>query len=1585
MDASNTACDKKVSTRIARSVLALALAFGMVPIASASAADPSSTWADDIPAMLAAGPYVEGEVVACFDSAAAMPLSAEAVVEPLIELDDQGNGSANRLTVVRDEGMSTEALLRSLADNPSVLFAEPNYTGATLPDAEESAAARAISNVVATNGAANNAFKDMTAFQWGFENNPATLQTPDLPNTASANPPDWNTANGNMDGKEVVVAVLDSGIDTSHPDLDDSIYRFTAAQQQALGCGEYGYNAEAAANPALDATDVTDRVRHGTHCAGIVAAEWDGAGTSGIASDAKLMIIKNGDATSSLVDQLNAYAFIKKAVLEQHINVQVTSNSWVVAQATRSLDAAVRDLGESCGIVSVFGAGNWTRDNDENLYSGSVLKDNPYAVVVAATNAADELWSQSHWGANTVDIGAPGGGILSTVPFANARYMPDFASEGSNLFYEGFDAGGDASSVAFAAVKATGESVPLTNASHDTSAFANGSGSFSATLDQPIDIHGSNAKYVVEITASGITPPTDDAATMFGLSMYSEMFIAPFGAEVKLKDGSWDSLQDGEFGLAKFLGQTWDMLDLDLPANVDFDKFALRLTFVAGGQPVVWFDSVGIGTQKVPYDYLSGTSMATPAAAGACAILAAQHPSDTAAQRASRLKGSVRPNASLAGRTTTGGTLDLSVVGDPSAPGTSLNPTVESLDAAGTSLQVKGSAFGASAGTVEIRAAGLGDEDKSFPATIDAWSDDSIQLTSSEPLSGIVDVRVTTTQKKSAHESFFVSEGSTVFERTLSLPASTGEDYLVDDFIDYETSGILQPLQDNLYALPQTALIEESVFVQRMWRYDIPADAWMEASALPEPLQDASAALWNGTLVVKGTSMEIVSSGVPRSWGAVDPASADKAEVRLYAYNPASDRWSELPTEGIPLGSTLVNANETLLLVGGDKGEDSATGILSYDASSGALSPAGTLAVARTNPQVVASGSTLYAYDTQNKSLETVRNGAGTVLENAFPAFLSGANDARSFAAVSEGIVMVGPLSADSKADTYVLRDGRTSFEPYGKRSSDAKALSPTITSYHGSLYVLGSSWLEPDGRYFRATAFDTAETPGDVPAERTSFDLRDHGFVTPVRNQGSSSICWSFSSIASLESSVLRNGGPSLDLSPYQAAYFTVMGNEEREALGINEFMPDNPYLGGIAPFRLAASLAAGKGAALVQPGINDGPYNLDESLRYASDVRLTGTAFLDGKAASYWEVPQKSAMKARAKDIVENQGPVIAEFCSSSGFGNYNAEKHCYYLAPNIPFSAPDHYVAIVGWDDAFPRSSFNEGMRPARDGAWLVKNSWGTDFGDEGYCWISYEDASLTLLGALTGDLAREGEQTYQKDTAGWLNSLSIDGSTSGFAANTYASKRDETLDRVMICTTGENAAYQVDVYRNLTDADNPSSGNLVSTQKGTAELPGYRTVALDKPVELSAGDSFSVVVRLQNASYAYPVAVEVFTPDLELPEAQPAYLGRDAAGQPETSWVSTDGSTWTNPAGYGRDLAASEQSMVTNVCVKALTMPRDGSGNGGSGNPQTDGAATALVRTGDDLLPAILLAVGSAALAACALGAAAARRRRSSKQR
>ena len=1597
--------------------LALALAISFIPITALSPAEATPAWVQDIPDMLATGEYVEGEVVACINETAAAPLADDNVeTEAIMEIATRSS-IASGLTVVRSDTLSTEELLYELAKNPSVIFAEPNYTGIELaldvpmedksdneqqgddPEVNEMVIgkeaagqepddaitpmdqARALLN---GNGATASATsKNLNAYQWGYVNDSSTLQTPGVSNTASVNPPNWNGADGNMGGQKVVVAVLDGGIDVNHPDLDDAIYRFTPAQQQALGCGEFGFNAEAVANPTLDATDVTDIGHHGTHCAGIIASEWNGAGTSGIASDAQIMVIKNGDASTSIVDQLNAYAFIKRAVLEQGINVKVTSNSWVVLQSTRSIDAAVRDLGETCGIVSIFGAGNWGLDNDTNLFSGTVFKDNPYAAVIAATSTGDKLWKQSHYGATTVDLATPGGSILSTVPFAEARYFPDMSDDGTNLVYDGYDATTKAIRIGAVALEDGKEVVTAFDDANynDTSAYLTGSGCFSATLNKPMASSGANRMQVLEFDATNVPSPDAQSGASFGMALYCTSTIAPYSAKVKLVDGSWQDISDDEYMAQKCLGESWDFIDLDLPTNTDLDNFQLRITFITDGTPQLMIDSVGIGTQKVPYDFLSGTSMATPAAAGACAVLAAQYPQDTAVQRIARLKATVRSNASLEGITTTGGVLDLSV---PSST-ISCNPVIDSFEASGNTAVISGSYFGQSEGTVAL-SDGSTSGGSTFQTTIESWSDTSITLHATDTLTGTVDVRVTASDGRSSHRSFFIDSGARVYEHTRSLPESTGDPYAIDNYIDCETSGILQPLQGYLYSLPYAAEIEESSFVQPMWRYDIASDSWTSTTALPEPLTNVSATLWDGLLVVKGTSMEVLPSGVPRVWA----ADSDKAKSRIYAYDPSANTWSEVPASNVRLGSTLVNADGTLMLIGGNEGDDSSTEISSFDPTSGNVSHVGELSTSRVNPVAIASDDAVYVYDSTNDTLEVVRNGTGTVLENAFPEFKAGADDSRSFAAISGGIAMVGPLSADGTTDTYMLYSGGTSFEPHFVRLSNTKVLAPTITTYDGQLFAIASSSTEPDGRVFRSTkSVTTSCVPGDVARTTSSFDLRDEGLVTPVRNQGNADVCLSFATIASLESTTLRKTGETIDLSPFQMLYFAQMGTEEREANGVNEYMPDNPYGGGYLPIYLAGSLAAGKGAARLQEGVNDGTLDMDESQRYASDVRLTDTTYINSSGKAYWEEPSPDELQQVVKNAIENKGPVVIEFLSSFEYSNYNSETGSYYISSSMWNGGADHSAVIIGWDDSYSRFNFSEWQRPYSDGAWLVKNSWGEDFGNDGYCWISYEDASLGFIGVFEGEQTRADESIYQKDIAGWRDSLSVDGTGSGYAANIFTSERNEKLDRVMLCTTGIGATYQVDIYRGIVDGANPRSGELVSTQKGSEEQPGYHTIELDTSVALTKGDTFSVVVSMENASYAYPIAVEAFTPDPEMPNQEPRYMGYDDEGNPETSYVSTDGENWENPAGYGHDLATKNGSLrsmdgeqgasgrdhfVTNVCVKALTVPASASGDE-SGSGDLDGSDTSgfLSKTGDWAWLIILAMIGIAATAVILSGA------------
>ena len=85
----------------------------------------------------------------------------------------------------------------------------------------------------------------------------------------------------------------------------------------------------------------------------------------------------------------------------------------------------------------------------------------------------------------------------------------------------------------------------------------------------------------------------------------------------------------------------------------------------------------------------------------------------------------------------------------------------------------------------------------------------------------------------------------------------------------------------------------------------------------------------------------------------------------------------------------------------------------------------------------------------------------------------------------SDGIVLTGLPAADGSSDTFILRDGSDTFEPYEKRISDARVQSIAACTYRGRLFVIGSSWVEPDQRLFRATAMDVPEYPGDIPCDK--------------------------------------------------------------------------------------------------------------------------------------------------------------------------------------------------------------------------------------------------------------------------------------------------------------------------------------------------------------------------------------------------------------------------------------------------------------------------------------------------------------------
>jgi thermitase len=224
----------------------------------------------------------------------------------------------------------------------------------------------------------------------------------------------WSVTKGS---DQVVVAVLDSGVDYSHPDLANNIwsrppiimaYRDDDLTPEGPVEDVHGFNV------VEDNGDPMDDNGHGTHCAGIIGAEGgNGIGIAGVNWNVKIMPLKFMDAegTGTTKDAIEAINYVidrKRA----GVNVRIISASWGSTAKSRALEDVIRKAYEE-GILFVAAAGNSSSDNDVTPhYPSSYNIGN--VVSVAALNRKDELASFSNYGAKSVHIAAPGEEILST-------------------------------------------------------------------------------------------------------------------------------------------------------------------------------------------------------------------------------------------------------------------------------------------------------------------------------------------------------------------------------------------------------------------------------------------------------------------------------------------------------------------------------------------------------------------------------------------------------------------------------------------------------------------------------------------------------------------------------------------------------------------------------------------------------------------------------------------------------------------------------------------------------------------------------------------------------------------------------------------------------------------------------------------------------------------------------------------------------------------------------------------------------------------------------------------------------------------
>ncbi len=221
----------------------------------------------------------------------------------------------------------------------------------------------------------------------------------------------WTKTKGSQD---VVVAVLDSGVDYTHEDLVSNMWvrpkNLAAYTDDELGT----FNDLNGYNGTDKIADPMDDNGHGTHCAGIIGAEGDnGIGISGINQKVKIMPLKflgrgGSGTTEDAIAAIN-YAIDRK---KNGVNLRIISASWGSTSYSKALEDTIRAAGDA-GILFVAAAGNDGTNNDKRKHYPSNY-DLPNVISVAALDRNDKLASFSNFGPETVHIAAPGKDILST-------------------------------------------------------------------------------------------------------------------------------------------------------------------------------------------------------------------------------------------------------------------------------------------------------------------------------------------------------------------------------------------------------------------------------------------------------------------------------------------------------------------------------------------------------------------------------------------------------------------------------------------------------------------------------------------------------------------------------------------------------------------------------------------------------------------------------------------------------------------------------------------------------------------------------------------------------------------------------------------------------------------------------------------------------------------------------------------------------------------------------------------------------------------------------------------------------------------
>ena len=427
------------------------------------------------------------------------------------------------------------------------------------------------------------------------------------------------------------------------------------------------------------------------------------------------------------------------------------------------------------------------------------------------------------------------------------------------------------------------------------------------------------------------------------------------------------------------------------------------------------------------------------------------------------------------------------------------------------------------------------------------------------------------------------------------------------------------------------------------------------------------------------------------------------------------------------------------------------------------------------------------------------------------------------------------------------------------------------------------------DEKYNIQETSNTAELLTSLPSK---VDLRENGTVSSVKNQGETGTCWVFGTLATAEVSLSNaTGAAPLDLSAYQTAFFgyepissdtsQLIGTEISQAgegYHTKEGLENNRLIYGALEITAASMLMQGCGIALnssipfpeqarVTGVITDGDY-LTTTQRRETIARVKNFSYLGCGATTKKEedgtktyVSTNETVLARVKKQLSSGNATTISYYGDDPYGGQD-----HYIAPGTyaqytyTCEPANHVVCVVGYDDNYSKENFVAGHEPPKDGAYIVKNSWGTDWGvDGGYFYLSYYDQSIAEIYAFDFDVSTYDVNkidanaeivdqydylqanfvwAYYKDDPKWYS-------------NIYTSSKKQQLHNIAtyICDESVNQMYYK-VYKLKSDAKTPLDvqGSVDSPDAQgvyVSDYEGYVSIELDEPINLAEGEKYAIV--------------------------------------------------------------------------------------------------------------------------------------------